>query len=168
MRGLDKRPPVLLKETEIAMQSEVTRPVFKEGEDLRFEHVSVYRPDGECFFAECLAPACVSYEGASWRVAVDRRQDGEFHLQIFLRQFEVGGWHCLRTCWLLLLLISACAHTCDGFGRDASRRRPESVCGARQARPHHRAEWLRQVLALPRDQASRHSTAFLSKSAFES
>lgn len=46
MRGLDKRPPVLLKETEQAMKSEATRPLFKKGEDLRFEHVSVYRPDG--------------------------------------------------------------------------------------------------------------------------
>mmetsp|Transcript_37347 Transcript_37347/g.72944 ORF Transcript_37347/g.72944 Transcript_37347/m.72944 type:complete len:685 (+) Transcript_37347:209-2263(+) len=42
MRGLERRPPVLAKEIAAAR----VPAVFKQGEDLRFQNVSVYRPDG--------------------------------------------------------------------------------------------------------------------------
>jgi len=50
MCGLQMRPPVLHKEIDAASKGN-NPPVFKEGEDLKFENVSVYRPDGTLLVA---------------------------------------------------------------------------------------------------------------------
>ena len=44
-QGLQERPPVLENEIKAAHDSD-TPPVFKTGENLEFENVCVYRPDG--------------------------------------------------------------------------------------------------------------------------
>jgi len=50
MQGLEERPPVLEKEIQVATKS-LSTPIFKRGEDLKFEEVSVYRPDGTLLVA---------------------------------------------------------------------------------------------------------------------
>ncbi|CAJ1384682.1 unnamed protein product [Effrenium voratum] len=45
MHGLEVRPPVLQEEIEVAKQGSHP-PVFNSGENLKFDHVSIYRPDG--------------------------------------------------------------------------------------------------------------------------
>eukprot|EP00286_Rhodomonas_abbreviata_P022275 CAMPEP_0181295300 /NCGR_PEP_ID=MMETSP1101-20121128/4070_1 /TAXON_ID=46948 /ORGANISM="Rhodomonas abbreviata, Strain Caron Lab Isolate" /LENGTH=538 /DNA_ID=CAMNT_0023400035 /DNA_START=428 /DNA_END=2041 /DNA_ORIENTATION=+ len=51
MQGLRERPPVLSKEMAIA-KTGPTPATFKTGPDLKFENVSVYRPDGTLLVAE--------------------------------------------------------------------------------------------------------------------
>jgi ABC-type uncharacterized transport system fused permease/ATPase subunit len=51
MGGLQERPPVLQREIEVARAGQ-NRPTFLHGEDLKFEKVSVYRPDGTLLVAD--------------------------------------------------------------------------------------------------------------------